>query len=361
MTQSPDAIIVEFRVRDTGIGITPDRLGRIYDDFETSNQANADFSASTGLGLGIVRRLVDLMGGQLSAESAFGEGSTFLFRIAFKPHLPALETPLNLARFANHLSPINILMVEDNEINRFILQEMLKLEGHHVTEAKNGKRGVEAAAKQKFDLILIDISMPVMDGIEASRRIRSSGCASAETPIIAVTAHAMPDEIDEFLAAGINDKIIKPIDRRTLLEKIRLYCPQSAPKQDPLPERDASGKIEILDQPHIQDILTQLGSNKLQNLMQQFVHETDEMLKLLEPTDAGSKGKLTKETIELVHRAAGSAAVLGAVALHQKLNMIELAARADRVDQVSHLIENIGVIWNKTQSELAASIVQKAR
>ena len=74
MTQSPDAIIVEFRVRDTGIGITPDRIGRIYDDFETSNQANADFSASTGLGLGIVRRLVDLMGGQLSAESAFGEG-----------------------------------------------------------------------------------------------------------------------------------------------------------------------------------------------------------------------------------------------------------------------------------------------
>ena len=361
MTQSPDAIIVEFRVRDTGIGITPDRLGRIYDDFETSNQANADFSASTGLGLGIVRRLVDLMGGQLSAESAFGEGSTFLFRIAFKPHLPALETPLNLARFANHLSPINILMVEDNEINRFILQEMLKLEGHHVTEAKNGKRGVEAAAKQKFDLILIDISMPVMDGIEASRRIRSSGCVSADTPIIAVTAHAMPDEIDEFLAAGINDKIIKPIERRTLLEKIRLYCPQSAPKQDLLPECDASGKIEILDQPHIQDILTQLGSNKLQNLMQQFVHETDEMLEFLDPTDAGSKGNLTKETIELVHRAAGSAAVLGAVALHQKLNMIELAARSDRADQVSHLIKNIGVIWNKTQSELAASIAQKAR
>ena len=361
MTQSPDAIIVEFRVRDTGIGITPDRLGHIYDDFETSNQANADFSASTGLGLGIVRRLVDLMGGQLSAESAFGEGSTFLFRIAFKPHLPALETPLNLARFANHLSPINILMVEDNEINRFILQEMLKLEGHQVTEAKNGKCGVEAAAKQKFDLILIDISMPVMDGIEASRRIRSSGCASANTPIIAVTAHAMPDEIDEFLAAGINDKIIKPIDRRILLEKIRLYCPQSAPKKDPLTDRDASGKIAILDQPHIQDILTQLGADKLQNLMQQFIHETDEMLKLLDPTDAGSKGKLTKETIELVHRAAGSAAVLGALALHQKLNMIELAARSDRADQVSHLIENIGVIWNKTQSELAASIAQKAR
>ena len=361
MTQSPDAIIIEFRVRDTGIGITPDRLGRIYDDFETSNQANADFSVSTGLGLGIVRKLVDLMGGQLSAESAFGEGSTFLFRIAFKPYLPALETPLKLARFANHLSPINILMVEDNEINRFILQEMLKLEGHHVTEAKNGKRGVEAAAKQKFDLILVDISMPVMDGIEAARRIRLSGCASADTPIIAMTAHVMPDEIDEFLAAGINDKIIKPIDRRTLLEKIRLYCPQSPPKKDPLPERDASGKIEILDQPHIQDILTQLGSNKLQNLMQQFIHETDEMLKLLEPTDADSKGKLTKETIELVHQAAGSAAVLGAVALHQKLNMLELAARADRADQVSHLIENIGVIWNKTQSELAASIAQKAR
>ena len=85
------------------------------------------------------------------------------------------------------------------------------------------------------------------------------------------------------------------------------------------------------------------------------------MLKLLEPTDADSKGKLTKETIEWVHQAAGSAAVLGAVALHQKLNMLELAARADRADQVSHLIENIGVIWNKTQSELAASIAQKAR
>ncbi len=128
---------------------------------------------------------------------------------------------------------------------------MLKLEGHHVTEAKNGKHSVEAA-KQKFNLILIDISLQVMDGIETSRRIRSSECASADTPIIAVTAHGM----------------------------------------------------------------------------------LDEMLKLLQPTNASSKGKLTKVTIGLVHRAAESVAVLGAIALHQKLNMIELAARSDRAYQV---------------------------
>ncbi len=118
--QSLDSIIVNFRIRDIGIGVNPNRLGRIYDDFETSNQANADFSAGTGLGLGIVRQLVNLMGDQLSAESAFKKGSTFLFRIAFKPHLPTLKKPSNLARFVNHLSPIKILMVEDDEINRFI-------------------------------------------------------------------------------------------------------------------------------------------------------------------------------------------------------------------------------------------------
>ena len=163
------------------------------------------------------------------------------------------------------------------------------------------------------------------------------------------------------MIAHLAFKIIKPIDRRTLLEKIRLYCPQSASKNNPLPHRDVSGKIEILDQPHIQDILTQLGTDKLQTLMVQFIHETNEMLKLFKPTDSNTSGKLAKETVELVHRAAGSAAVFGAVALHQKLNMIELAARSDKGDRVSHLIENIDVIWSKTQSELAASLAQKAR
>ncbi|WP_145963076.1 hybrid sensor histidine kinase/response regulator [Mangrovicoccus ximenensis] len=217
----PQGAELEFRVIDTGIGIAEEHMDRIFEDFETLDSSYAREAGGTGLGLGIARRLVRLMGGEIGAESEPGEGSLFWLRVPVRPIDEAPETaaPARPARPAPR-KPLDLLLVEDNEINRFVARAMLEAEGHKVTEAVNGRIGVDCAAAHRFDAILMDISMPEMDGPEAARLIRAGSGASARVPIIAVTAHALPEEIATFREAGMDACISKPLEREVLMETL---------------------------------------------------------------------------------------------------------------------------------------------
>ncbi|WP_430523046.1 ATP-binding protein [Ponticoccus litoralis] len=184
---------VEFRVIDTGIGIPEADLDRIFDDFVTIDSSYARRTTGTGLGLGISRRLARALGGDLGAESEAGEGSVFWLQLPMalpgESHAPQATAPVRPPK-AERLPPLRVLVVEDNEINRLVAREFLHRGGHKVTEAPGGAEGVAEAAKTRFDVILMDISMPGMNGIEAARAIREGGGLSANVPIIATTAHA---------------------------------------------------------------------------------------------------------------------------------------------------------------------------
>lgn len=207
---------IRFEVIDSGIGISAEAQARLFQPF---NQADASISrqfGGTGLGLAISKRLAELMEGSVGVESKLGEGSTFWFTAIFpiaEPSCPPLAPAVRstpLPQPAPSGSP-RILLVEDNPVNEKVAVLMLKKLGYQATVARNGREGVEAAAREKFDLIFMDCSMPEMDGLQATGAIRTGPNNGAEVPIVAMTANAFAQDRDACLAAGMSDYLSKPV------------------------------------------------------------------------------------------------------------------------------------------------------
>ena len=212
---------VHFRVTDTGIGIAEDRLGDIFEPFrQVENSLTRNYQGA-GLGLSIVHRLVDLMGGTITMESTLGEGTSAHVVLPFTTH----EDPSSGVAeesFTGTGGRLRVLLVEDDPSNRLPTQKLLEKSGHEVLLAENGRQAFELLAANDIDCILMDIQMPVMDGIEATRIIRESAALGPKknVPIIALTAYAMDGDKEKFLSAGMNGYAAKPVTIENLLQKM---------------------------------------------------------------------------------------------------------------------------------------------
>ncbi len=228
---------LRFSVCDSGIGLPPERIEHLFKPFNQANETTTRKYGGTGLGLTICRELVEMMGGQIHAESAPGQGSDFIFTAYFGlPYSDAAAAPKNRSLANSHpaqepesrLRGIKILLVEDNPINREIATAFLKDLGISVAVAENGRAGVKAALSNAFDLVLMDIQMPEMDGLEAARRIRRQ-INSRTLPIVAMTAHATNEDRHKSLEAGMNEHINKPIDPIELHRVLTDLLPEHRP------------------------------------------------------------------------------------------------------------------------------------
>jgi two-component system sensor histidine kinase EvgS len=212
---------VHFCVKDTGIGIAEDRIGDIFEPFRQVENSFARNYQGAGLGLSIVQRLVDLMGGTITIESAPGEGTSVHVALPFK--IPG-NTPSSTVEtsFPGTGDRLRVLLVEDDPSNRIPTQKLLEKVGHEVALAENGRQAIELLSAKDFDCVLMDIQMAVMDGIEATRIIRGSDTLGPKTaiPIIALTAYAMDGDKEKFLAAGMDGYVAKPVKIEELLQKI---------------------------------------------------------------------------------------------------------------------------------------------
>ncbi len=212
--------LLEFSVQDTGIGITPDKLEHIFERFRQAESHTTRKYGGTGLGLSIAKQLVELQGGTLSVKSEIKVGSTFSFCIPYKRSaeiLPIAEVTgekYNLEK----LSRLNILLVEDNQLNVKLILSLFSENSMKLQVAENGSVGIEKIRENNFDIILMDMEMPVMNGYEAATIIRHE--MKNNIPIIAMTAHAMAGEKERCLSLGMNDYISKPINANLLFEKI---------------------------------------------------------------------------------------------------------------------------------------------
>jgi PAS domain S-box-containing protein len=207
-----ESLKVVFMISDSGIGIPPDKQRDVFSAFTQLDPSYSKRFAGMGLGLAISKSLVESMGGTITIQSAKGEGSTFIFDMecarAAEIAKPAPTAKITLG----DLPPMRILLAEDNPVNRLFLRRALVTAGHDVTEAENGLQVLSALASTSFDLILMDIQMPEMDGVEATQRIRSGRHGRRDIPIIALTAYAMKGDREKFLNNSMNGYVTKPVD-----------------------------------------------------------------------------------------------------------------------------------------------------
>jgi signal transduction histidine kinase/CheY-like chemotaxis protein len=212
------------QVSDTGMGIAEDRVGQLFQRFSQIDPTATRRAGGTGLGLAICRDLVALMGGQVSVTSVLGQGSTFAFELPFARvgESAAAADPAESDAAAGPL-PFSVLAAEDNEVNRLILGALLEPLGMRLRLAADGAEAVRAFAEESFDLVLMDVQMPVMNGVEATRAIRRSEAEQGRrpTPILALSANVMPHQVADYLAAGMDGLIAKPIEVRAMLEAMR--------------------------------------------------------------------------------------------------------------------------------------------
>jgi len=228
-----DKILLKFNIRDTGVGVREEVKDKIFDSFSQADGSITRRYGGTGLGLAISKKLVEMMGGHIGFSSEYKKGSVFYFTMPFM----ITDLTSNHAEVSEHrvieqsLYAYNILLVEDDPINQTLATTLLKKKGYNVTLAENGKEATEIFDESKFDLILMDISMPVMDGIEATKIIRKQHINS-HVPIIALTAHAVRGDKEKFLAVGMDGYISKPIDLNDFYHTIATYLSNGTEEEE---------------------------------------------------------------------------------------------------------------------------------
>jgi signal transduction histidine kinase/DNA-binding response OmpR family regulator len=330
-------VVLAFTVRDTGIGMTPTQQSRLFRAYSQTDTSTHRRFGGTGLGLSICLRLVELMGGSFDVSSEPGVGSTFTFSmrcaVAAPGTAPTARPPrvLLVARFAGR-----VLLVEDNIVNRKVASATLKLLGLDVVEAENGQLALDALANGPFDLVLMDMNMPIMDGIETARRIRaaeSAGEMNGHLPIIAMTANVMKEAVDACREAGMDDFIPKPFQRSQAIDALaRWLAPSAAMAQAPTDTAvtsmpDTAIMVDTaIDMAFYRQVEATMGE-EMGLLMSEFVSSTSQLLEDIARAEVERDWMTIKRR---AHTMRSSAATVGATRLAAMAAELEAHAAAER-------------------------------
>jgi len=222
--RSANTAMLLFTVKDTGIGMTPEHASKVFDAFSQADSSTTRKYGGTGLGLAISKKLVELLGGQIWLESSLNSGTTFSFTAAFETVIARSLSAADDYDLSGFVVPheslgARILLVEDNEINQLIAYELLSEAGFHVDVADNGKEAVAMVTQNDYQIILMDLQMPEMDGFTATSIMRANKKLHS-IPIVAMTANAMQGDREKSIRAGMVDHITKPLNPKTLLETV---------------------------------------------------------------------------------------------------------------------------------------------
>jgi PAS domain S-box-containing protein len=349
-----ERVVIQFSVSDTGIGIPLDRQKKIFEAFEQADGSTTRQYGGTGLGVAIAREIVTMMGGEIGVVSEPGEGSTFWFTAEIKKCLERVASiekeddarrPAAGAHGRESRQGRRILVVDDYAINLEVARRHLEAGGHCVTQAGNGQEAIDAFESGNHELIFMDIQMPVMDGIEATRIIRdlekSRGIAK-RIPIIALTAHAVKEYIDACLQAGMDDYLIKPVFRKDLLGKVDHWSDSASPQAGgELPPSEASALHQIPAEPmDFARALEEFEGNRefLTGLLEKFLENVRAQLGTIrEALDRADAEILRREA----HAIKGGAANLAAAELSSAAAELEKTAKSGLLGEAPGGLERL--------------------
>lgn len=333
---------LQLDVRDNGPGIPQEDIERIFDDFVSLDSRYERRTGGTGLGLGIVRRLVTQMSGRIWCESVIGQGTRFIVRLPMQSKDSVKPKETDDLNEENDQSAMSLLVVDDNQINRDLLQAMLHQMGHKVVQVPGGKEAIAVSRTQRFDAILMDISMPEINGIQATQAIHLGPGLNQKTPVIAVTAHVQTSERAKFQDAGLVGFLQKPLgasDLKACLQAI--WDGPLATLQNPVLD-DLTQSETVLDCIQIDDLLDLLGADGLGRRVDLVRRQLDrDVPRLLASSDL-------KKTSVIAHDLAGITGMHGARQFHHLMREIEAACLAEQPDRVAAELALVSSVWDNT-------------
>ena len=339
---------LRISVIDTGPGIYPAHQEQIFEDFVALNHSEGRQSRGDGLGLSISRRIARKLGGDITLVSEMGKGSAFTLTVPLsrqnseKLNKPTTQT----TKPETVISSNRILIVEDNDINRKVLRDMLEGLGHVVTEAVNGVDCLERAKEQQFDLIFMDISMPIMDGIEATKQLKSGNGLNAETTIIGLTAHGHEEYREKGNLAGMNRFHTKPIRLnalRTILTDDFKLTEQETASHNGLPDE-------------LSELCAMLGEEKVKATVEAFFTEMSGFLSKMSEDEPLTGSSLADAT----HQQKGAASMLGQRDLAKRLANLEEAARNGRITDLAPWVLELTELADRSQVACATAFLSDA-
>ena len=345
-----DHVRLDFAVQDSGIGIAAEKLEAIFEPFTQADSTITRAYGGTGLGLSICKRLVELMDGEIHAESQPGRGSSFRFHLRLPTHEGVPATTVTVAVPDAALRPLRILLAEDNDLNRKVAHALLRREQHDIVEAVNGRLAVETYAEAgPFDVVLMDVQMPEMDGLAATGEIRRLEAAQGRprTPIIALTANAMKGHREQCLSAGMDDFISKPVRKEALLRSLAVVCGGAVAVTSV-----AAAEYEPIVDPSVLDELRELegiGDFSVAEMIDLYLQDTPERVQAL-------RQALTAGDAVVAHREAhtikGSCREVGARAAAGVALQIETSAKQGELAAAGDLLATLDIALEAARARL---------
>ena len=360
--------IIEWEVRDTGIGIAPDKVGQLFRDFvQADNTINRRFGGS-GLGLAICKRIIEQMNGKITVTSELGRGTSVRFSVALEitealpAHVDALgaDEEEALHRTAQQLGrSLRVLVADDNATNRLVASRMLRALQAQVDVAADGAEAVAAASRFAYDVILMDMRMPEMDGIAATRAIRARTGPSRDAPIIALTANAFAEDVQACLAAGMTDFVAKPVRKKVLLAAMVRQLEGTGGTGAAVPAVQEADHVEValVDAEAYAALEDEIGPEAMQEAVAEFLNEAAGRLHALEAlADCHDRASMRREA----HSLKGMAAQFGFLRLSRAAADFEATSDTISPEAAAAATVRLGEIYAQSQGHRPGAVAQAA-
>jgi len=337
---------IEFLVKDTGIGISQDKIAKIFENFQQASSGTSRLYGGTGLGLAIVKQLVEAQDGSISVHSTVDEGSTFGFTLSFLKTKAQVESDVELLELEANIKNINVLVVEDIALNQLLMKTLLDEFGFGCVIAGNGKIAIEKLQNDNFDIILMDLQMPEMNGFEATEYIRYK--MNSNIPIIALTADVTTVDLAKCKAVGMNDYIAKPVDEKILYKKII----GSVIKTSPVDDHNIDIEIKTIKYTDLDYLIRRTKSNPIlmMEMISLYLEQTPPLI------NAMKQSWKEKDWVSLraaVHKMIPSFAIMGISSDYE-----DMAKKVQEYASMQQQVEGIPDMIQKLESVLEQSCIE---